>query len=147
MFNFLRRILRPALNFLQRIEKLFGPKAHYLETGFVFLVLSITALLSRKGSVEWLGVFGVTFTFEYQVLSTYLREHAEARKKQGRHRKSDIMYKEIQLLYYSKEIVWVLYFFLLGAYSAIVGTILFISYGIWRKLYRQEFPLSDDDII
>lgn len=124
-----------------------GTRAHYLETGFVFLILAITAILSGKGWVEWVGVFGVTFTFEYQVLSTYLREHGEARKKRGKNVKSDYIYKEILFLFYAKEIVWIVYFLLLQAYSAIVGTIIFICYGIWRKLYRSEYPLTDEDII
>jgi hypothetical protein len=124
-----------------------GTKVHYFETGFVFLILAGTALISDKGWVEWVGVFGVIFTFEYQVLSTYLREHAEARKKIGKDVRSDFIYKEIQFLFYTKELIWITYFLLLGAYSAIVGTIVFICYGIWRKLYRNEYPLMDEDII
>ena len=140
-------LIKPLLRKFRKIESSLGTKAHYFETGFVFVVLAVTAILSDKGWVEWVGVFGVTFTFEYQVLSTYLREHAEARKKIGRHVISDFIYKQIQFLFYTKEAVWITYFLLLGAYSAIVGTIVFISYGIWRKLYRNEYPLRDEDLI
>lgn len=143
----LRKTLRPLLRLLRKSEKSVGVKSHYFETGFVFIVLATTAIISHRGLVEWVGVFGVTFTFEYQVLSTYLREHAEARQKRGKNVKSDFIYKEIQFLFYSKEVVWITYFLLLGAYSALVGTLLFICYGIWRKLYRHEYPLADDDII
>ncbi|OHB24103.1 MAG: hypothetical protein A2542_02900 [Parcubacteria group bacterium RIFOXYD2_FULL_52_8] len=97
--------------------------------------------------MEWIGVLGVTLTFEYQVLSTYLREHAEAKKRKGNHKKSDFIYKEIQVLFYVKEVIWITYFLTLGAYSALVGTILFILYGAWRRVYRQEIPVSDDDIL
>ena len=140
-------MLKPLFKFFQRLEKTFGVKVHFIETGIVLLILSATAVLSGKGWVEWVGVFGVVFTFEYQVLSTYLAEHGEARKRIGKHTKSDFVYKEIQFLYYTKEIVWISYFLLLGAYSAIVGTIVFISYGIWRRLYRNEYPLLGEDII
>ncbi len=147
MLHYLRQLLKPLFARMRGLEKRFGPKAHYSETALVFVVLASTAIISGKGWIEWLGVFGVIFTFEYQVLSTYLREHAEAKKKRGVHGKSDGFYKEIQILYYAKELIWILYFIVLGAYSAIVGTIVFILYGTWRKLYRQEFPLSDDDIL
>ncbi|MFA5987031.1 MAG: hypothetical protein WC797_00035 [Candidatus Paceibacterota bacterium] len=140
-------MLKILFRFFRKFEKSLGVKVHFIETGLVFLILSITAILSGKGWVEWVGVFGVVFTFEYQVLSTYLAEHGEARKRIGKHVKSDFIYKEIQLLYYTKEIVWISYFLLLGAYSAIVGTIVFICYGVWRRLYRSEYPLSDEDII
>ncbi len=140
-------MLKPLLRSFRKAERSLGTKAHYFETGFVLLVLSLTALISGKGLVEWVGVFGVVFTFEYQVLSTYLREHAEARKKIGKHVKSDSIYKEIQFLFYAKEVIWISYFLLLGAYSAIVGTIVFICYGVWRKLYRNEYPLGDEDIL
>lgn len=140
-------MLKPISKAFRRAEKKLGTKVHYFETGLVLLILSLTALLSGKGWVEWVGVFGVVFTFEYQVLSTYLREHAEARKRTGKSVKSDFIYKEIQFLFYAKEIVWITYFLLLGAYSAIVGTIVFICYGIWRRLYRGEYPLTDEDII
>lgn len=147
MSRVIRKLLRPLLTSMCGLEKRMGPKAHYVETAIVFFIIAVTALISGKGWVEWVGVLGVTFTFEYQVLSTYLREHAEAKKKRGLHGKSDGFYKEIQILYYAKELIWVLYFIVLGAYSAIVGTIVFILYGAWRRMYRQEFPLSDDDII
>jgi hypothetical protein len=139
--------MKALFKLFRKAEKSMGTKAHYFETGIVFLILASTALISDKGWVEWVGVLGVTFTFEYQVLSTYLREHAEARKKIGKDVRSDFIYKEIQFLFYAKEIIWITYFLLLGAYSAIVGTIVFICYGIWRKLYRDEYPLMDEDII
>lgn len=139
--------LRPLLRSLRKVEKSAGTKAHYFETGFVFIILALTAIISKKGPIEWVGVLGVTFTFEYQVLSTYLREHGEARKKRGKNVKSDFVYKEIQFLFYSKEVVWLTYFLFLGAYSALIGTVVFVCYGIWRKLYREEYPLADEDII
>gem|GEM_PF-3122308 len=140
-------IIKPVFVLFRKAESSLGTHTHYLETFFVFLVLSLTAIISGKGWVEWVGVFGVIFTFEYQVLSTYLREHSEARKKMGKNVKSDLLHKEIQFLFYSKEVIWISYFILLGAYSAIVGTIVFICYGIWRKMYRNEYPLTDEDLI
>ena len=140
-------MLKPLFKFFQKLERRLGAKVHFIETGIVLLILSATAVLSGKGWVEWVGVFGVVFTFEYQVLSTYLAEHGEARKRVGKSVKSDFIYKEIQFLYYSKEMVWISYFLLLEAYSAIVGTIVFICYGVWRRLYRNEYPLLDEDIL
>ena len=139
------------MNFFVRIfedvRKTTGLKQHYIETAVAAVILIITAVISGKGWVEWVGVLGVILTFEYQVLSTYLREHAEAREQRGKKSKSDFIYKEIQVLYYLKELIWVLYFLALGAYSALAGTFIFISYGAWRKVYRKMIPLSDDDII
>ncbi len=135
------------VNIFEEIRKKTGLKPHYIETAVAAAILVATAIISGKGIVEWVGVLGVILTFEYQVLSTYLREHAEARKQKGHEKKSDTIYMEIQVLFYLKEVIWTAYFLALGAYSAIAGTIIFIIYGAWRKLYRQEIPLSDDDII
>ncbi len=125
-----------------------GLKAHHLETVIAALILSAVATLSGRGWVEWIGVFGVTLTFEYQVLSTYLREHSEARKKvHGPTAKDAAVLTEIQVLYYLKECVWIAYFLFLGAYSALAGTMIFIAYGFWRRLYRKTLPIAEVDII
>ncbi len=57
---------------------------------------------------------GVIITFEYQVLSTYLREHAEARVKHKAVVKSGNIHREIQILYFGKEVIWLIYFLYLA---------------------------------
>lgn len=136
--------MKPAVHFFEAIRKQTGLKAHHVETIFAAAILSLTALISGKGWIEWIGVVGVTMTFEYQVLSTYLREHAEAKKRKGRSDGNANLVREIQVLYYLKELVWIAYFMFLGAYSALVGTILFICYGIWRRQYRKYFPIDNE---
>lgn len=135
------------INIFESIRKWTGLKPHYIETAVAAAILVAVAVISQKGWVEWIGVLGVILTFEYQVLSTYLREHAEARKQRGAEKKSDTIYKEIQVLFYLKEVIWVSYFLALGAYSALAGTVIFICYGIWRKAYRNAVPLEDNDVI
>lgn len=132
----------------EALRKTTGLKAHHLETLIAATILTLVAVVSGRGWVEWIGVFGVTLTFEYQVLSTYLREHSEARKKvHGPTAKDAAVLTEIQILYYLKECVWIAYFLFLGAYSALAGTIIFIAYGFWRRLYRQALPIAEVDII
>lgn len=122
-------------------------RAHYIETGVVAVVLSAVAFISGKGIIEWVGVLGVICTFEYQVLSTYIREHAELRKKRNQSLESDLILKEVQVLYYLKELIWIAYFIFLGAFSALAGTFIFIAFGVWRKHYRKYVPIDDDDVI
>ena len=131
----------------EAVRKATGFKGHHIETGFAILILCIVALISGKGWVEWVGVFGVALTFEYQVLSTYLREHSEALRRHHPDAAKNSISKEIQIIYYLKECVWVLYFVFLGAYSALAGTVLFILYGIWRRLYRHVIPLEKEDLL
>lgn len=46
-------MLKPLFKFFQKLEKTFGVKVHFIETGIVLLILSATAVLSGKGWVEW----------------------------------------------------------------------------------------------
>ena len=140
-------LLTGIIAIFERVRKATTLKDHYLETILAALILITTALISKKGWVEWVGVMGVIITFEYQVLSTYLSEHSEARAKHKRIVKSDLIHKEIRILYFGKEAIWLIYFLALGAYSGLVGTIIFITYGFWRKKYREQIPLQKRDVL
>lgn len=42
----------------------------------------------------------------------------------------------------SKEICWLIYFVMLGAWSALVGVGVFLLYPVWRHYYRKRYPLE-----
>lgn len=139
--------MRKIVKIFHQVSEKTNIKLHYIETLIVAIILSAVALISKKGAVEWFGVVGVILTFEYQVLSTYLTEHSEARKRIKSDVKSDTVHKEIRIIYLLKECIWVVYFIFLGAYSALVGSIIFILYAYWRKTYRKHIPLQEQDIL
>lgn len=43
----------------------------------------------------------------------------------------------------SKEICWLGYFVYLGAWSALVGVVLFLLYPLWRHWYRSKWPVEE----
>jgi hypothetical protein len=41
-----------------------------------------------------------------------------------------------------KEVCWLAYFVLHGAWSALVGCVLFALYPLWRRLWRRYHPMD-----
>lgn len=111
-------------------------KTYQLEQLFVGLVLIVAALITQRGLIEWVGVIAVFLNFGHVSVADRLREAEEKR----RERSEPVMvecYHKLDYYYFSKEIFWLLYFVLLGAWSALVGVGLFLCYGPWRKIYRK----------
>jgi hypothetical protein len=110
-------------------------KTYQLEQIFVGLVLIIAALITRRGLIEWVGVVAVFLNFGHVSVADRLRE-AEELRQQRKDPVSVECYKKLDHYYFSKEIFWLLYFVLLGAWSALVGVGLFLLYTPWRRMYR-----------
>jgi hypothetical protein len=101
------------------------------------------ALISAKGWVEWIGVFAVFLNFGHVSVADRLAESQSHKVSQGN--KADIeCYYKLQYYYYGKELLWLIYFVTLGAWSALIGVILFLLYTPWRRLWRKYHPLEKD---
>ncbi len=111
-------------------------RTYHIEQLFVGIVLVAAALITRRGFIEWVGVVAVFFNFGHVSVADRLRE-AEELRHQRREPVSVECYKKLDYYYFSKEFFWLLYFILLGAWSALVGVGLFLLYTPWRRIYRK----------
>lgn len=132
MKNSLEKIVRG----IQKTKKLTGLKTYQIEDIFVLVFLAIIGIISRKGMVEWIGVGAVFFNFGYVQIADRLEESENKRVKGGK--KAEVeCYKKLNKYLYAKEILWTIYFMLLGAWSALAGVAIFMAYPYWRKIWRK----------
>lgn len=114
-------------------------KTFYFEMVFVATVLAIVFVLSGKTDVEAIGALGVLCTFGHASVANRMAEQiAHYEKTTGIVVVS--CYKWEKYYFYMKEILWFSYFLKLGAYSALVGVIVFLLYPFWRRLWRHYYP-------
>ncbi len=106
----------------------------------VLVVLVLVALITKKGLIEWLGVFAVLVTFGHTQIADRLREREAFRYKIDKIVEVECYWK-LNWYFYIKETLWFVYFVLLGAYSALAGVFIFLLYPIWRKWWRKKHPL------
>ena len=107
----------------------------YWESIFVASVLIIvtTATTSQENFfVNILAMFAVYYTFLHVKVASRLEETQE---KLETHTVE--CYKRLTHYLVIKECLWVGVFLLTGAYSAIVGNIVFLLYPTWRKFYLK----------
>jgi len=115
------------------LKKRLGPKVRtwHVEAVFVAAALSLVAYLSGKGPIEWIGTAAVFTTWLHASVADRLAE-GPAAERSG----VECAWKLVPY-YYTKEILWCVYFTWLGAWSALAGCALFIGYGLWRKAWRR----------
>jgi hypothetical protein len=107
----------------------------YWESLIVALILaSVTASTTSSENmlVNILAMFAVYYTFLHVKVASRLEEAQE---------KLEVntveCYERLTHYLIIKEFLWVGVFFLTGAYSAIVGNIVFLLYPAWRKIYLK----------
>ncbi len=119
-------------------EWLDGPHMWQYEVLLVGILLIINLMIFDLRWQEWVAVIAIIFTFMHGQVARYLSEaemieyHSGSRifqKRSSSHKES--------FFYLAKEIMWFAYFISLGAYTAILGTVLFIIYPFWRTFYRK----------
>lgn len=115
-----------------RFNKPFSKTWHF-EASFVILTLFITVYLSGNDWIEYLGALAVFFTFMIIEVNDRSSEK-EALKKTP----DNECYHLVPVYLYLKEFLWIAYFLYKGANSAIVGSVIFILYPLWRKFYRSK---------
>lgn len=109
----------------------------HVELTVVTVVLSLTALLSGGGVTQWLGVAAVALTFAHTQIAQRLVEREAARDKP-----TVECYQMLNRYFMAKEMLWSIYFVLLGAWPALVGVFLFMVYPAWRGWWRLRHPLD-----
>ena len=133
------------IRLVERIKKAFGIRTYVIEYVFVGVILVAVAIISKKGPVEWIGVLAVFLTFGHASIAERLREREELR--QARQVPVEVeCYKKLPYYFYAKESLWFIYFVLLGAWSALAGTLLFLVYTPWRNYYRKWHPVHDGSL-
>jgi hypothetical protein len=137
----LRFIERVPVRINEWLKKTFKTRTYKIELIVAFGVLAVTALVSGKGLVEWIGVAAVFFSFAHMSVADRLREREEARKDKGEVVLVECFYK-LDRYFMLKEICWFAYFLLLGAWSALAGVFLFLVYPLWRRVWRKYHPLK-----
>jgi hypothetical protein len=118
-------------------QKTFLNKTWHIESLFVLFILSAVALISGKGKVEWIGVAAVFFTFMHASVAERLAEGEQKRMTDGENVYVECHHK-LPVYFYIKEICWLTYFALIGAWSAIVGVFIFLAYPLWKKYWRSQ---------
>lgn len=96
---------------------------------FVFLILSFVWAISGFGSIEALGAAAVIFTFCHTQVAFRLEEKQKI--PDNPHKLSCYHWQSRYFLI--KELCWLGYFIVLGAWSALVGVFLFLVYPLWRR--------------
>ncbi|MCB9507953.1 MAG: hypothetical protein H6697_09840 [Myxococcales bacterium] len=112
-----------------------GCRTWHVEAAFVFLVLAAAAIASGKGGVEWVGVFAVLTSFMHGQVADRLSEAAGRDAADGGHAVE--CWRRERRYFVLKELLWVTYFFALGAWSALVGALVFAAYRPWRTHWRR----------
>lgn len=107
----------------------------------VLVVLVTVALITKKGMIEWLGVFAVLVTFGHTQIADRLHEREAFRYKIDKPVEVECYWK-LNWYFYIKETLWFIYFIFLGAYSALVGVLIFLIYPLWRNWWRKKHPLK-----
>lgn len=101
----------------------------------------VVALVRGEG-IEFVGAAAVTLTFTHAQVADRLAE-AERNKSSLYGADSAINEHSVHchawLTRYlvTKEILWCVYFVVLGAWSALVGVAVFLAYPLWRKWWRS----------
>jgi hypothetical protein len=96
----------------------------------VGLILSITPIL-HKSAWEFLGALAVLSSFAHAQISFRYTEQFK---------NNEIDYWKWSYRYFIlKEVLWVIYFIKLGAWSALIGCALFLFYPFWRAYYLKYY--------
>ena len=132
------------IRLVEWIKTSFGVRTYVIEYVVVGGILVAVALISRKGPIEWIGVLAVFLTFGHASIAERLREREGLRHlKVGIGQVEVLCYSKLPYYFYAKESLWFVYFVLLGAWSALAGTLLFLAYTPWRNYYRTWHPIQE----
>jgi hypothetical protein len=111
-------------------------KTWHYEASVVIFVLFITVYLSGNQLLEYVGALAVFFTF----MLLEIQDRSNEKEKQRAIPDNECFHLSPVYLYI-KETLWISYFLLKGAHSALVGSFIFILYPLWRKIFRKYRPL------
>lgn len=108
-------------------------KTWHIEAAVMAAILIATVLISGGSPVEWVGAAAVWVSTRHMSVADRLREKEEARAAPEVE-----CYRWLDRYLITKEVLWVVYFVWLGAWSALVGAGIFLAYPYWRMVYRRH---------
>jgi hypothetical protein len=131
-------------------------KTWHLEASFDAALLgAVVVLTTPTDASAWLGALAVWLATRHASVADRLREAEELRQHTERvipvgalalpivrpaGGVSCLRWLDRYLV--AKELCWILYFALLGAWPALVGALRFLVYPYWRRWYRRRWPLG-----
>ena len=113
-------------------------KAWHYEIFIVGLIISVVVFFTGNNLINWLTTIAILITFNHGQIGDRLQE------RQSKMDKPTVeCYHKLNKLFAAKEILWIVCFLLMKNYAAIVGSVLFALYPLWRKYYRNKIkPLN-----
>ena len=101
-------------------------------------VLVSTTLLFSNDVINWITTIAIIFTFMHAQIGDRLQERQKVLDKP-----SVACYWKLNWYFGIKELLWITAFIMMGNYAAIVGSLMFSIYPLWRNYYRTRIkPLS-----
>ncbi len=112
-------------------------KTWIYEAIVVAIVLLIVWFSTGHRFVEFIGCMAVFLTFMHAQIADRMQE------KQAKQIVPDVKcHWKMNYYFVGKELLWITFFIMNGAWSAITGAVLFCLYPLWRKIYRKYKPLA-----
>ena len=113
------------------------------EALLVAWVLMLVANATGGGLVQWVSALAVLLSFCHAQVAARMAE------KQAASARPDVAcWRWSQRYLVGKELSWCFVFAATGAWPALAGVALFLSYPAWRRYHRRrrERPTRDDDV-
>lgn len=105
------------------------------------ILLAVFWYSAGRGVVEMIGSFAVFFNFCYAQVNDRMSETlADIENSQGQYTHTAECYRKSRDFYLAKELSWFVYFGLLHAWAALAGCGIFLSYSVWRTIWRRKHP-------
>lgn len=112
-------------------------KTWHCEAAFIAVVLAGTVLASGGSATEWIGALAVWISSRHMSVADRLQEREAVREQ------AEVScYRWLNRYWVAKEAIWLQYFVLLEAWSALAGVVLFLLYPYWRRVYRRWRPVD-----
>jgi hypothetical protein len=112
-------------------------KTWHYEHAVIVTVLAIVWIATGHEWRELLGSVAVYLGHGCSSIGSRMEEQEALRDKP-----SVECFRQYWRYYIGKEIAWFGYFVWSGAWSALVGCVLFALYPFWRKYWRKRHPLK-----
>jgi len=109
-----------------------------LEAGFVLFSLLLIAAFSGGQWRDWLAAAAVFLTFLHAQLAFDFEDSQNVLPKPTVQN-----FRWAGRLFVTKEVLWVLTFFMTGSWPLCLGSVIFATYPRWRKLLRRHLVRSE----
>ncbi len=113
-------------------------KTWHYELAVISLVLCATTFILSNNLVNWITTAAIILTFQHAQIGDRLQERQKVLDKP-----TVECFWKLNWLFGGKEVLWITAFVLMGNYAAIIGSVMFSLYPIWRKYYRSKIKPLD----